>query len=94
MKDWPDGSYIVFNINYMVLGKRPLLAIGCNYNSRKVLSFFAKAGSLITMLGIPYLLNYPEQFYNDSILSLARPLLMSKFFGSVNDVELHNKSHM
>ena len=45
-----------------------------------------------TTLGIPYLSNYPEQFSNVSILPVARPHLMSNFFGSVNKVDSHNKS--
>ena len=45
-----------------------------------------------TTLGIPYLSNYPDQFSNVSIRPVARPLLMSKFFGLVNEVDSHNKS--
>ena len=44
------------------------------------------------MLGIPYLSKYPDQFSNVSIRPVARPLLMSKCFGSVNEVDSHNKS--
>ena len=45
-----------------------------------------------TTLGIPYLLKYPDQFYYVSIIHVARPLFMSKFFGSVNEVDSHKKS--
>ena len=48
------------------------------------------AGS--TMLGIPYLSKYPDQCSNVSIFPVAHPLLMSKFFGSVNEVDSHSKS--
>ena len=41
MKDWPGGSYLVFNSTPIFLGERPLLAIGYKYNSRKVLGFIA-----------------------------------------------------
>ena len=44
------------------------------------------------MLGIPYLSNYPDQFYNVSIILVACPLLMSKFFALVNKVDSHTKS--
>ena len=47
------------------------------------------AGS--TTLGITYLLKYPDQFSNVSISPVALPLLMSKFYGSVNEVDSHNK---
>ena len=46
----------------------------------------------ITALGITYLPKYTDQFSNASIRPIARPLLMSKFFGLVNKVDSHNKS--
>ena len=76
----------------MVPEESPLLAIGCKYNSRKVLSFFAIAGVGSTTLGIPYLSNYLDQFSNLSILPVACPLLVSKFSGLVNGVDSQNKS--
>ena len=33
----PGGYYLVLNINPMVLGGRMILAIGCKYNSHKVI---------------------------------------------------------
>ena len=76
----------------MVPRERLLIAIGYKYNSRKVLSFVATSGAESTTLGIPYLLKYPEQFSNVSILPVARPHLMSIFFGLVNELDSHNKS--
>ena len=73
-------------------GESQLLAIGYTYNSRKVLSFVATAGAGSNTLGIPYLSKYSDQFYNVSILPVSRPLLMSKFFGSVNEVDSHKNS--
>ena len=46
-----------------------------------------------TTLGINCLLKYPDQFSNVSIFPVAHPHIMSKFFGSVNEVDSHNKSH-
>ena len=48
-------------------------------------------------VGIPYLSKFPDQFSPDqfsnvSIFPVANLLLMYKFFGSVNEVESHNKS--
>ena len=45
-----------------------------------------------TTLGINCLLKYPDQFSNVSIFPVAHPHIMSKFFGSVNEVDSHNKS--
>ena len=39
--------------------------------------------------GIPYLSNYNEQFYNDSISPVSLP-----FFGSVNEIETHKKQEV
>ena len=47
------------------------------------------AGS--TTLCIPYLSEYPDQFNNVSIHPVSLPLLMSKLFGAVNEVDPHNK---
>ena len=41
---------------------------------------------------IPYLLKYPDQCSNVSIRPVDHPLLMSKCFDSVNEVDSHNKS--
>ena len=71
----------------------PLLAIVYNYNKRNVLSYVATEMAGSTMLGIIYLLKYTDQFSNVSIRPVSRPLLVSKFFGSVNEVGSHNKSH-
>ena len=91
-KDWPGGSYIVLSSNNMVPGERPLIEIGYKYNYQNILSFVATVGAGRTMLGINYLLTFPDQFSNISICPVARPHLMSKFFGLVNEVESHNKS--
>ena len=48
------------------------------------------AGS--TKLCIPYLSEHPDQFHNVSINPVSCPLLMSKCFGAVNEVDSHKKS--
>ena len=45
------------------------------------------------MVGITYLLKYTDQFSIVSIFFVAIPLLMYKCFGSINEVDSHNKSH-
>ena len=82
----------------MVPGGRPLMDIGYKYNTWKViyfievLVFIVTENSGSTQEGITYLSKYTEQFTNVNILPVARPLIMYKFFGSVNEVDYHNKS--
>ena len=45
-----------------------------------------------TALDIPYLSKYPGQFSNVSVCPVSHTLLVSKFFGSVNEVDSHKKS--
>ena len=86
-KDWPGGSYIAFRRKPMFTGERKILAIGYKYKSWNLLSFVDTEGVGSTTLGIPYLSKYTYQFSNILIGPFARPLLKSKIFGSVNDVE-------
>ena len=76
----------------MVSGGRPLITIGYKYNVWKVLSFIFTDNAGGTKAGLTYLSKYPDQFSNVSIRPVARPLVMYKFFGSVNEVDSHNKS--
>ena len=80
----PGGSYLVLRSKPMVIGVRHLVAIGYKYNAQEVLSFIVAENAGITNSGIPYLSKYPDQFYNVSICFVSCPLVMSKFFGSVN----------
>ena len=80
-KDWHGGSYIVFRSKPRVPGERPPIYIGYKYNYQKVLSFVSTVGLGRTTLGITYLSKYPDQFSNVSIRPVARPHIMSKFFG-------------
>ena len=76
----------------MVSGVRPLIYIGYKYNTRKVLSFIVTYNAESTHAGLPYLSKYTDQFTNFSVLHVSRPLVMSKFFGEVNEVDSHKKS--
>ena len=77
-KYWPGGSYLVLRIKPMLPGDRPLIAIGCRYNTRKVLYFIFTDNAGSTNTGIPYLSKYPDQFTNVAICPVSRPLFMSK----------------
>ena len=70
---------------------RPIIVIGYKYNVRKVLYIIVKDNAGSTEEDLPYLLKYPDQFSNVAILPVDSPLVMYKFFGSVNEFEPHNK---
>ena len=91
-KYWTGGSYLILKIKPMVPRFRSIIDIGCKYNVRKVLSFLVTDNTGITQAVLAYLYKYPDQFYNVSIFSVARPLFMYNYFGPVNEVDSHNKS--
>ena len=76
----------------MVPGDRPLIAIGYNYNTQKIISFIVTDNIGITKEGLTYLSKLPEQFSNVSICPIDFPLVIYKFSGSINEVDSHNKS--
>ena len=78
--------------NYIVPRVRPLIAIGYKYNTPKVLYFIVTDNAGSTQADLPYLSKYPDQSSNVVIQPVARPLVMFKFFGYVNEVDYHNKS--
>ena len=73
-------------------GGRTMISIGYKYNAQNVLYLIFTGNAERTQAVIPYLYNYPDQFTNVSILPISRPLVVSNFFGSVNEVDSHNKS--
>ena len=83
-KDWPGGPYLVLSNNLIVPVGRPIIYIGYNYNSQKVIYFIVTDNTGITQTGITYLSKYSDQFTNIYICPVSSPLVMYKFFGSVN----------
>ena len=75
----------------MVHGGRPLIHIGYKYNAHYFLYFIVTFNAGRKNAGRTYLSNYPDHFSNVAIHNVARPLLMYKFFGCVNEVYSHNK---
>ena len=71
---------------------RPLIDIGYKYNYKKVIYFISTEDSGSTKDGNNYLPEYPDQFANVAICPVDFPLLIYNLFGSVNEVEPHNKS--
>ena len=70
---------------------RTLISIDHKYNYQKVLSFISTDNARVTNVGIKYLSKYPNQFANVSILPDSIPLILSKFFRYVNEVDSHTK---
>ena len=70
----------------------PLISVSYKYNMCKVLSLVDTLDTGIKKAYIPYLYHYPDPFSNFFILPGTHPLIMSNFFGSVNEVESHKKS--
>ena len=71
----------------MVPGRRPLIAIGYNYNAWKVLYFTVTDNAWSTHKDLPHVFMYPDQFTNVSIHPVAHSLFTSKLFGAVNEVD-------
>ena len=91
-KYWTGCSYLMLRIKHMVPRVRSIIAINYNYNVRKVLIFIVTYNTGITQVVVSYLSNYPDQFYNVSILPVACHFVVYNFFGCVNQVDPHNKS--
>ena len=64
----------------MVPGGRPLISVGYEYKMRKVLSFIIIVNLGSTNSGLADLSNYPDQYYNITILPVGLPLVMYKLF--------------
>ena len=89
--NWPGGSYLVLRSKPIVHGGMPLIGIVYNYNTHKFLPFIVTENSVSTNSGLPYLPKYPDQFSNVVIYPVARPLVLYKLFGYVNEVDSHKK---
>ena len=76
----------------MVPGGRPLIAIGYTYNMWNVLYFIVTEDTSSTKADITHLSKFPDTFFNAVIHPVARPIAMSKLFGSVSEVDSQNKS--
>ena len=90
-KDWPGGYHLMWRGKPMVSGGRPLIDIVNKYNMSNVIYFVVTDNAGSTHTGITYLYKYLDQFTNIAIHPIDCPLVMHKFFGSVNEVESHKK---
>ena len=81
----------MLEINSTVPRDRKIISIGHNYNYQKFISFINTEDSDNKKASIPYLSNYPDQFYNVSVCHVSLSLIVSNLFGSFNEVDSHNK---
>ena len=70
---------------------RPIITIGYKYNTWKVISFVATEDTGRKKASIHYLSDYPDPFENVDIISVTRPISVSKLFGYFNQVGSHKK---
>ena len=91
MKDWPGGSYLVLKSTTSFPGESPLLAIGQNYNSRKVIGFIATEGAGSTGPGDPYLSRFPDIYSNVSVRPVVCPHLLGRYFNACNAIDNQNR---
>ena len=91
MKYWSGGSYFVMNSNPRVPSGIPLLDIGYNYNSRKVLGFIATEGYGSTEPGDLHLSPFPDIYSNVSVRPVVFPHLLGRYFNACNALENHNR---
>ena len=91
MKYWPGGSYLVLKSTPIFPRERPILDIGCKYNSRKVLGFIVTEGAGSTEPGDPYLSRFPDIYSNVSVRLVVRPHLIDKYLNAYNTIENHNR---
>ena len=82
MKDWPGGSYLVLKSTPRFPVESPLLAIGYEYSSRKVLGFIATEGAGSTEPGYPYLSRFPDIYSNVSVRPVVRTHLLVRYFNA------------
>ena len=90
MKDCPGGSYPVLKSTPIFPGEIPLLAIGYNCNSRKVLRFIATEGSGSTEPVDPYLSCFPDIYSNVSVHPVVCLHLLGSYFNACNEIYNYN----
>ena len=90
-KDWQGGSYLVMKIDPIVPGSRPLLSIGCKYNSRKVLGFIDIEGGGINEPGDPYVYYFPAIYSNVSVCPVVRHHFLGRCFNACNAIYNNNR---
>jgi hypothetical protein len=88
MKDWPGGTYIVFEGR--TLAGNELAAIGYKYNSRKCLAFIMTKTAGSTVPGVPYHAHFADVHNNLTSRAVARPEIVSEYFWQSNVIDKHN----
>ena len=89
MKNWPSGSYIVFQC--VTPGGHTLIGTGYKYNARKVLCFISTKNAGSTKPGVPYVAKFNDGAGNVCERSVPRPAVLSKYFSKCNGIDSHNQ---
>ena len=74
-----------------VPGESKLLAIGYQYNSRKVLEFIFTEWAGSTEPGDPYLSCFPDIYSNVSVRRVVRTHLLGRYFNACNAIDNHRR---
>ena len=75
----------------MLPGGSQIFSVGYKYNVLKVVYFFVTENEGNTQSSITYLSKYPDQSTNFGIFPFTCPLVVSKFFSDVNEVDSQKK---
>jgi hypothetical protein len=87
LRGMPGGSHL--EMRATVNGVN-LIAIGSKYNSKKTQFHVATEGAGSTVAGKPYISQYPDELGNVLTREVARPALVSRYFGKFNKVDIHD----
>ena len=90
MKEWPSGTYTVFECR--LPNEIGLVAIGYKYNSKKVLCFVATKGAGSTKPGKSYKARFADSFNNVRTRAVLRPQIISNYFETSNVIDVANQA--
>ena len=91
MKDYPGGTWITLEGRADKEGV-DLVSVGYKYNKKNVLTFVFTKGAGRTIAGKPYEARFPDKYGNVCVRQIARPEVVSTYFGYSNCVDLHNQA--
>jgi hypothetical protein len=87
LRGMPGGSHL--EMRATVNGVN-LIAIGSKYNSKKTQFHVATEGAGSTAAGKPYISQYHDELGNVLTRDVARPAVVSRYFGKFNKVDIHD----
>ena len=85
------GSRLVINSAPVVTSDVPLMYIGYNYSSSKVLVFIADEGGISTEPGYTCLSYFCDNYYNFYFLPIVCPHLLFSYLNAYNAIDNQNR---